>query len=225
MRKDKETAFAMRSEGKTYLQIHLELGVPKGTLSGWFRGVEWSEEMKQKNILLAAREARNRILKMNDTRSKKLRSYYKDAQIEAEREFDVFCSDPCFVAALMLYLGEGDNNGTPNRVKIANTNVSVLRIFLIFLRSHCKVPPERIRFWMLGYPDLNVKSCEKWWSDKLQIPLEQFQKTQVIQGRHKSKKLHFGVGNIIVADTRLKMKVRRWIELLCEKLEKEAGIV
>ena len=60
---------------------------------------------------------------------------------------------------------------------------------------------------MLCYPDHDIEKCLKWWSDSIGINRNQFYKTQVIQGRHKEKKLLYGVGNIIISDVLLKTKI------------------
>ncbi|MDP2630043.1 MAG: hypothetical protein Q8P56_01410 [Candidatus Uhrbacteria bacterium] len=224
MRKDKEKATELRKEGKTYLQISRELGVPKGTLSDWFQGLEWSEETRQKNISTATTKAREHMTHMNLLRAKKLTLHYEEARGEARREFLQFHSDPLFVAALMLYAGEGDKL-LKNQVRIANTDFFVLRIFAYFLTKYCAVPPKKVRVWVLGYPDLRMEECEEKWSKELNVPMDQFYKSQVIRGKHKTRKLHYGVGNLIISDTRLKAKIMQWIELLSNKIVKDAGMV
>ena len=42
MRGDKKQAFSLRNLGKSYSAIVLELGVPKSTLSDWFKNDKWS---------------------------------------------------------------------------------------------------------------------------------------------------------------------------------------
>lgn len=160
---------------------------------------------------------------MNALRAKRLSLHYEEARREAKKEFLRHHSDPLFVAALMLYVGEGDKL-PKNPVRITNTEVSVLRIFALFLKKYCTVPSEKMRVWILGYPDLDMIKCEKRWSQELKIPMSQFYKSQIIQGKHKSKKLHYGVGTLIISDTRLKAKILEWIDLLCQKIE-TAGMV
>jgi hypothetical protein len=93
-----------------------------------------------------------------------------------------------------------------------------LRIFIKFLSNFCGIDKNKIKFWLLCYPDHNKKECEEWWSKNLNLPLEKFYKAQVIQGKHKSKRLPYGVGNITIGGKVLKIKVLRWIELMCEEL-------
>ena len=44
MRLDKQTAFKLRLQGKSYNEISKALGIPKSTLSDWFRSFELPEE-------------------------------------------------------------------------------------------------------------------------------------------------------------------------------------
>ena len=41
MRKDKKKAISLRLSGKSYNEISTKLGVPKSTLSSWFRREKW----------------------------------------------------------------------------------------------------------------------------------------------------------------------------------------
>ncbi len=225
MRKDKEIAIKLRSSGKTYTEISRELGILKGTLSGWFCGLEWSDTAKKLNSLNANTKARAHMIQMNILRKEKLTAGYELMKVTAENEFSLFATDPHFIAALMLYLGEGDKSLKTGMVRITNTDPAVLRIFTIFLEKFCAIKKERLRAWILLYPDLNENDCKKYWSQALLLPHENFYKSQTIQGKHKTKRLHYGVGTIIIGDKRLKVKILRWIELLSEQLTNSAGMV
>jgi hypothetical protein len=84
----------------------------------------------------------------------------------------------------------------------------------------CSINKEKMRFWMLCYPDHDIEKCLNWWSESIGIGRNQFYKTQVIQGRSKEKKLLYGVGNIMITSTFLKTKVLRWIELMSDHLSR-----
>ena len=120
----------------------------------------------------------------------------------------------------MLYLGEGDKTNANNLVRIANIDFYVLKIFLKFLVSFCGVSKNKIRFWVLLYPDLDLKECEGKWQKELNFNKENFYKAQRIKGRHKTKRLIYGVGNIILGNKRLKIKILKWIDLLSKDLSR-----
>jgi hypothetical protein len=48
MKNDKAKAIELRRKGKSYTEIIARLGVPKSTLSDWFKGSVWSEVLRAK---------------------------------------------------------------------------------------------------------------------------------------------------------------------------------
>ena len=119
----------------------------------------------------------------------------------------------------MLYVGEGDNSAG-RLIRIANSKMEVHSIFIAFAKDFLGVPREKFRFWVLLYPDLNPEKCSRAWSKATGIPLSQFHKYQVIQGKSMKRTLHHGVGNTIIGGTVLKKKLMKWIELALKELQK-----
>ena len=118
---------------------------------------------------------------------------------------------------LMPYLGEGDKSLKNNNVRITNTDPHVLTLFAHFLVKVCEIPQARMRAWVLLYPDLNIDECLMFCSQKNNLSKANFYKSQVIKGKHKTKKLHYGVGTLIIGDKRLMVQILEWIGLLCRK--------
>ena len=218
----KRRAYELRKLGKSYNFIVKELGVPKSTLSYWFKYISWSRDIKNQNTKEVKKVSTKRIISINEVR--KIKSVVKHAEMrrEAEKEFEKYKNDPIFIAGLMLYLGEGDKSIKTGHIRICNIDPQVLKIFIRFLIMFCDVSIEKIRFWLLCYPDHDIKKCLNWWSESIKLNKNQFYKTQVIQGRHKEKKLIYGVGNITITSVFLKTKILKWIEMMSEHL---AGIV
>ena len=108
MRKDKNIAFELRKQGKSYREIQREINISRSTLCKWFKNEEWSNHIKYKNNTGNLILTKDRILKLNLARSDKLKALYDRAHIEATQEFEVFKKDPLFMAGLMVYAGEGD---------------------------------------------------------------------------------------------------------------------
>lgn len=214
----KNRALELRREGLSYNAIREEIKVSKATLWYWFSKQEWSKEISLKNAEKIREGATKRLLAYTDYRRGQLDIKYENAKLEAEKEFLKFKSDPIFIASLMLYLGEGDKSDNGHSLRMGNIDPYVLMVFIKFLKIFCKAESDKIKFWLLCYPDHNVGSCEEWWIEKLNIQRHQLYKTQVIQGKHKTKRLPYGVGNITLSGKVLKVKVLRWIVLMCEEL-------
>ncbi len=210
---NKNEAIRLRKDGKSYREISNVTGVPKGTLSGWFAGLVWSENISERNAKQSIEKSKVRLEKMNSARRVVLASRYLDAQKEAGRDFKLYKNDNKFVAGLMVYLGTGDKTLDSNLVRISNVDPIVLKIFIQFLIVFCEVPIEKIKFWVLLYPDLDEDTCKKYWMKELGLTQSNLYKFQVVEGRHTKKKLRYGVGNTILGNKFLKVKLLEWIRL------------
>jgi len=221
MRGDKEKAIYMRKEGKSYTAISASLGVSKGTLSAWFGQLDWSNEIKKIITIEANKKSRERILHLNKMRKEKLNEVYQEAKEEAKREFETLRNEPLFVAGIMLYAGEGDKSGKNGLVRLSNIDPGLVYIFKKFIITYCFIPIDKIHFWVLLYPDHNIAKCEKYWEFETGISRERFYKSQIIQGRHKTNRLPYGVGNIIISKKCLKVKILEWVRLATENLSEK----
>ena len=217
MRHDKIKAFELRKDGHSYREIQRLLGMSRSTLCEWFRYEKWSKHITKSNNVIHVKLSTERIKKLNDGRSMMLQRKYKDMEDSAEIEFVLYKDNPLFIAGLMLYAGEGDRL-SKGVIRIANTDFFVHKIFIRFIIKFMSTPMDNIRFSVLLYPDLNIEDCKIKWSEELNIPLAHFHKPQVIQGRSKHRRLHFGVGSTIISSTFLKRKLLRWIELAKDNL-------
>lgn len=214
----KRRAWELRKEGRSYNYIRKELKVSKSTLSYWFQYLDWSREIKNRNAKEVEKTSTNRIILMNNTKKKLSLEKHENMRREAAEEFEKYKNNPIFIAGLMLYLGEGDKSIKTGHLRMGNIDPYVLKIFIKFLTIFCDISVEKIRFWLLCYPDHNKEKCLNWWSNSIGINKSRFYKTQVIQGKHKEKKLLYGVGNITITSTFLKTKVLKWIELVSDHL-------
>src|SRR3989344_800497 len=184
MRKDKEKAFELRRQNKSYKTISKELGIPLGTLAGWFRHELWSQDIRDKlgqEASLAFPEKLKRIVAANKKRWADLHEIYRE---EARNEFATLKNDPLFIAGLMLYWGEGNKMPTSSQVKLTNSDPAMIRLFCFFLKKSLLVPEERIKVWLLLYPDLVDSVQKNFWSKATGVPLTQFNKSIYIVGKH-----------------------------------------
>lgn len=216
MRIDKERAFKLRREGKSYKEIRVILGVPLSTLSEWFANEEWSKLIAVNLTAKKALQSKIRITDLSRARGAKLRALYEEARMSAEREYMILKEDPLFIAGIVAYWGEGDKVST-DRVRLSNTDPKMVLLFKRFLTFLCNVPEEKITCWLLLYPDLDNETCKKYWSEATGIPLANFRKSMVIQGRHKTKRLSYGVCSVVVSSRYLKEKMLLWLRLISEE--------
>lgn len=212
-------AVEFRKRGFTYSEIAKIVDVSTSTVSVWLKDLAFSKKVKEENVVRAAKDNVKRIRLINKTRKAERTRTYADALKSAETEYRHYKKDALFIAGLMIYVGEGDNKDK-RLIRIANARMDLHLIFLKFVIEYLGVEKSKIRFWLLLYPDLDEVSCMKRWSRHLSLPVSQFYKNQVIEGRSKKRTLHNGVGNIIIGNTVLKVKLNRWIELATKELQK-----
>lgn len=222
MRKDKEQAFELRRKNMSYKSISRELGIPLGTLAGWFRNELWSQEIRDKlgiEASLAFPDKLKRIVAANKKRWADTHEAYRQ---EAVKEFSKLKDDPLFLAGIMLYWGEGEKQQKSSQVRLSNSEPEMLKIFYLFLIKVIKIHPDKIFSWLLLYPDLIDSVQKNFWSKATSIPVGQFKKSIYIKGGHPTKRLSYGVCTIYISSRALKERILKWLELYQDHLRSHA---
>lgn len=220
MRKDKEIAFKMRMGGKSYNEIRTALKIPKATLSNWFSKIDWSNDMSKKLAAAVQKQHTVRLVELDRVRGTRLKHLYEEAREEARNDLLELKYNPLFIAGLMLYWGEGDKL-TKYSTAITNTDPDLIRLYVSFLKNACRIPEEKIKAHVLVYPDLNEENCRKYWARESSIKLSHFTKSTTILGRHKTRRMRYGVCMIGISSTYLKVKMLEWLKLLPKELMNE----
>ncbi|MFA5942364.1 MAG: hypothetical protein WC798_01705 [Candidatus Paceibacterota bacterium] len=221
MRKDKEIAFDLRRSGKSYTEIRDALKIPVSTLSDWFSKVDWSKQIKKHLASEMQKQHTTRIIELNKVRGHHLENVYTEAREEAKRDFEELKYNPLFIAGLMLYWGEGDKL-TKQAVKLTNTDPNLIRLYVFFLKRVCGIPEDKIKAQVLVYPDLNEKDCREYWARESGLDLKSFTKSSTMQGRHKTRRIAYGVCMICISSTYFKVKMLEWLRLLPGELMNKA---
>jgi len=209
---NKERAFELRKTGKTYREIKKSLGISLSTLSGWFKDEKWSEDISKNNKEIQIKNSVIRLKILNEKRRLMLKKKYLEIEEQAKREFEINKNNPLFMAGLMLYAGEGDKS-SKHLVRLSNSEFYLHSVFIRFSGEFLGVKRKNIKFWLLLYPDHSTEECLNIWSRKTGIGRQNFNKSQIIKGKSKTKKLQYGVGNSIISSTGLKKKMMKWLDL------------
>lgn len=221
MRQDKEKATKLRSLGKSYNEIKATLEIPKSTLSDWFKESGWSAKIKDTLVQKAKEKSSVHIHALNKVRGKHLARLYQNAETEAKIEFETLKFHPLFITGISIYWGEGDKS-TSYQVRVANIDPAMIKIFVKFLREVCNVPKQRIRAHLLLYPDLDPALCMDYWIKNSGLSRRNFTKSVVIKGKHKTRRIPYGVCYPTVSSTYLKKKINIWLKLLPRELLRNA---
>lgn len=169
----KETVCELRRQGVSIPVIEKKYGIPRSTLSGWFKDIYLSEEQRTKlmeNSRDGWKKARaSAVLWHNKQKTKRL----EIAELQAKEVLDKITLTPevLDIALAMLYLGEGAKSSTTS---IANSSPSVLRFVLSVLYLNHKVNPDMIRCDLHLRADQDGEELKRYWSKELQLPLKNF---------------------------------------------------
>lgn len=216
MRNDKHLATQLRRAGKSYKKISTELGIPKSTVSDWFKGAKWSVAIREELTRKANYISKKRLLAVNKKRSAMWKAWREEARSEARKDFEALAQNPLFVAGIMLYWGEGDSKPA-NPLRLSNSDPRMISVYVEFLKDILRIPAEKIRIGLILYPDLSDESCRAFWAKTARLRQGNFVKTQVIYGRHPTKRLEHGVCMVVVGSRQYKIKVLEWIDLFYRK--------
>jgi hypothetical protein len=186
----------------------------------WFKDLQWSEKIKDNLTEKAIRLSKKRIKKVIKANKERWQKWRKNYREEAKKEFPALKSNPIFIAGLMLYWGEGDSN-LKNMTRLTNTDPRMINLFCKFVIEILGVPKIDIRTHLTIYPDLSENKCKKYWSNKINLPINQFNKTQVIYGKHPTRRLEYGICSIRVPKScGFKEKIFVWIDLFSKEYKK-----
>lgn len=194
--KDREKALELRQQGKSYGQIKEQLGLSKSTLSGWLKDYPLSKER--------IRELRNRneqrIERFRETMRRK-REERLDKIYKGQKEEILPMNDrDLFLIGLALYWGEGTKSRM-STLELANTDPAMIKFFIRWLTVSLKIPKKSLRVKLHLYKDMHIGEKMDYWSDILNIPLEQFQKPYIKETltikriQHKGR---FGQGTCVI---------------------------
>ncbi|MDD5397265.1 MAG: helix-turn-helix domain containing protein [Candidatus Moranbacteria bacterium] len=218
MKKDKKIeAIALRKQNKSYSEIAELLNISKSTVSYWFKDIIWSENIKKQLTKRAQKISEERLYRLNELKKKKWKKIYDNAETEAVEEFEKLKRNILFSTGISLYWGEGDKNFANGQVRVSNVDYKLLYVFNVFLQKICNVDTEKIKAYILMYPDLNSEECLKYWSKNIGITKDKFFKSVLIQGKHKTRKLTHGVCSICVSNKYLKKKILVWMDLFAKE--------
>lgn len=172
----KQKAIALRREGHSIGSIESILGIPRSTLSGWFRSVPLT---KKQQIELKRRAeqglARARVEAVRWHNAQKSARLKKAAQTGA----GVLKQIPNDVAILelalaFLYLGEGSKRNPAT--SLGSSDSRIAKFFIQCLKKIYGVPEEKIKCYLHLRADQNPKAMKRYWSRKLKLPLSNFGK-------------------------------------------------
>lgn len=236
MRIDKEQATILRRSGMSYSAIKAKMGIPRSTLSKWFKDERWSNNIAIECIDKSRNGGAIRFAVLNTIKRNRLDSVRKEARQDAMLDFEELKYHPLFISGVIAYWMHGDLTSR-NRVCFSSSDPSKVKLFKLFLERICGI--ERPKVWINLRKGNLVFLAESFWTTECGLKEEYFGKT-VISGNkfrnpldvmgHKVGKIgnNHGVCNMVVNSAYLKNKIVKWKEMMVQELINEkynAGIV
>jgi len=207
--KEKQISIQLRKQGNSYGEINNKVKVSKSTLSLWLRDIKLSPEQENNIYQKAKQKHAYRLAKFNQ---QKRIDKTKEIIQSAKKEISSLVNNPLFLAGLMLYWAEGDKSDRIEHVKFNNSDPKMIRLMMSWFKKICKVPDEKFRIELHIHELHCRKNIEKYWSQVTQVPLNQFNKTQVkpTSLRQRKNKLYDGTCAIRVSSRDLFRRIKGW---------------
>jgi hypothetical protein len=215
----KEKAILLRKKGVSMTVIERKFGVPRSTLSGWFKDVELTEEQRtrlmknsQDGWLKARMHAVESHRAQKNLRLAKAMDEAKDTLSKIEVTDAVLD-----LAFAMLYFGEGAKSSLTS---LASSDPSILRFVLAVLKRNYGIGPETVRCDLHLRMDQNADELKRYWSKELDMPIERF-KYVAFDKRSAGKATysHYkGVCVVSCGNVAIQRKLMYLYTLFCEKI-------
>ena len=175
----KSKAVALRREGNSIGSIERMLGIPRSTLSGWFRSVPLT---KKQHAVLKKRVdqglTRARLGAVRWHNAQKGNRLEEVAKI-GTRILKSIPSDRATLelALAFLYLGEGGKTGSGT--SLGSSDPRIARFFVQSIQEIYDVPMEGIRCYLHLRADQDSEKMRRYWSRELGLPRSSFGKASI----------------------------------------------
>lgn len=173
-------AVRLRKQGYSIKAVEQKLGIPRSTLSGWFKDVSLTK--KQKDIL----EARWKAGLVNARRyAKAWHNLQKENRLTKAKDVAqnvltrIKIPDEAILelALAFLYLGEGSKKNSSTA--LGSSDPFIARFFVQSVQRLYHIPRRKIRCHLHLRADQNEITLKRYWSRTLNLPSSCFGKTSI----------------------------------------------
>ncbi|MCK4355020.1 hypothetical protein KAW43_01545 [Candidatus Parcubacteria bacterium] len=225
--KEKEKAIKLRKNGRSYSEILKKIPVAKSTLSLWLREVGLSKKQKQR---LTKRKRAAGLRGAMARREQRLNITQK-IKGKAIKEIKNISDRELWLIGISLYWAEGykEKSYRSGFVTLGNSDPNLIRIFLKWLQSICKIDKSDIHFRIYLHENAinKLPEVQKYWAKVTRFPKKEFQKVswkkhKIRTNRKNVGKDYYGLLEVVVRrSTNFNRKIAGWTEGIC----KNCGVV
>ena len=212
--KERESARELRRRGWSVRAIAEHTMCSKSSISKWVRDVPLTVEQIER---LKSNQDKGRAKAASHPNSP--RNVWSKIRDDIRKSAREEIPSNCFLETLKivgaaLYWAEGYKSGV-NMVNFSNSDPCMIGLMMQFFRKVCRVPAQKFRGVVHIHSHLDEKKARRYWSRISEIPLKQFHKTQIAVSKvskNKRNTLPMGTFRIVISDTRLRARIKGWIE-------------
>lgn len=171
----KSKAIQLRKRGTSIVAIESHLGIPRSTLSGWFRGIRLSRQQEMRllsNKYHALERARGKASQWHREQKQQRLDFARQQAHGVLEQIDRKNDAVVELALALLYLGEGSKKTT--ETAMGNSDPMVLRFFLSALHRLYAVDTRTIRCELSLRFDQDPEHMKRYWAAALAVPLSCF---------------------------------------------------
>lgn len=171
----KSNAILLRKTGRSIRDIELRLGIPRSTLSGWFKYLKIARKYRValfRRWKAALAKARIEAAKWRNAQKQKRLDEAKKAALKIVNSLNFRNKNLLDLALAMLYLGEGAQND--KETSMGNSDPNILRFFINVLNLNYGLDKDNIKCELHLRADQNADAMKKWWAAKLRLSLKNF---------------------------------------------------
>lgn len=211
----KHQAKQLRLQGKTYTEITKRIGVPKSTLSGWFRALKIPQKVEQNLMSKRQQSWRKTIVDFNKKRAVKIKQQHTSAQDHYALEVGKLSKRELKLVGVALYWAEGYKRGKDS-VVFCNSDPAMIQLMMKFFRDVCNMQENKLKVQVHIHRNISVKKTTKFWSNITKVPICNFRKplyqiSKSSKNKRPKNRLLYGVCRIIIHDVSLVDRINGWI--------------
>lgn len=166
----KERAVIFRKRGFSYSEILKQIPVAKSTLSLWLCSVGLSKKQKQrlteKKLVAMKRGAKRK----HEIKLEKIKRIYS----ESKKDIKNISDKELFLIGIALYWAEGakEKPTYANGIKFINSDVSMLKIFIIWLKKFLNISSQDLIYELYIHNNADLNKAIKFWINNVNIKKE-----------------------------------------------------
>lgn len=211
-----DKAVSLRRKGLSYNEILEVVSVGHGTVSRWCSGIELTEEQKKRITDKKRNSPLIKKLRNLSVKNKELDKRWAEERIKRINPN----RDSLLISGVMLYWAEGFNSDKSQNAVFTNTDPEMVKIMMRFFREILSVDESRMKAMVRIGEEGNVRKAEEYWSKITELPIDRFQKPEILKLKENSRSIERypnGICRISVYDVRIRRKINNCIGLIKKK--------